>query len=166
MRERRPWAGPGVAIMGLFGAMSAACATATPDEQIRLETDDSQVAQSLCARMASDFDMALRDDEEGPFYQAHFASRALDAGGAVTFTLGVDDGTGAQNCVNSAGGTVCAVSGPAEVRVQTLAGVAQYQVRAGERARVSTLRATLRCRPMSELSAAPDEQAALTGRQA
>ncbi len=136
-------------------AVLAACAKPTPDLQLRSETVDTVVAASsgtLCERMAADYDMIRQEPEGGPLdvdwgpeYRASFAKHVLRAGG-VNFVLGVEDGSGEQRCGDSSSGVVCVVTGPAVLRVQTVAGDAQYQVADGERVRVASTRARLSCR--------------------
>ncbi|MGD2132578.1 MAG: hypothetical protein PVI23_07275, partial [Maricaulaceae bacterium] len=115
-------------------ALASACVQATPDKELRVETEPPADV-SLCERMAEDFEMVVAEDSalRGRLYRVSHADRLISARG-VSWGFRLIDEDPATACETTANGSSCAIEGPAEFHVESNAGRAVYQVRAGDRA--------------------------------
>jgi len=135
-----------VGCAALVSLFAAGCVQATPDLVLRTETA-APVDASLCARMADDFEMVLVEGTplRGHLYRVSHADRAISARG-VTWGFRLIDDDPAETCAATTKGMTCDISGPAEFRVQSIAGRATYMLLSGERARVASEGAIMTCR--------------------
>ncbi len=138
-----------LAVAGL-AALAAACVSATPEAQVRLEQAGDAVVGPLCDRMREDFEMrpAPNEDGTGTLYRANFTNRLFSARG-VYFVVGGQDVHGGSPCQTEPKGLKCIYEGPGTVRVQSAAGRAQYVLRQGEEVVVTTQGAVLTCEQLA-----------------
>ena len=135
----------------LFGigcaAVLAACTTATPEREVRMEAPGAGTGEPLCARMARDFDLEITGGTllSGRVFSRRFLD-TLVSGRGVNFSFNVTDADPADNCRNQERGVTCDLVGPAQLFLRTPVGVAQYQLMQGDAAVVSSEGATLSCR--------------------
>ena len=121
------------------------CVSATPDMVLREEAS-APAGPGLCERMAEDFDMVLAEGSilRGRLYRVSHADRMISARG-VSWGFRLTDQNEEETCLNTANGATCEVEGPAELRIQSNAGRAVYQVRDGDRAVVASEGAIMTC---------------------
>lgn len=149
----RPYLGPRpnptLNLAALMGAIAflAACASATPEKVLRNETSAAEAGPPLCERMAADFGMTVTggDARVGREFSVSMLDTAFAARG-LYFTFKVTDADPAQACLGQPKGMRCDLVGPARLEIQSNAGRAAYQLRAGEAAMVSSSGAKLICR--------------------
>lgn len=134
-----------LAAAAVAGMALAGCTQATPDKVLRVE-GSAPLAPSLCERMAEDFDMVLAEGSRlrGETWRVSLADRAISARG-VNWGFRLIDEDPEEACVSEGRGMICDVQGPAEFRVQSIAGTATYLVHADDAAVVASEGATMSC---------------------